>query len=76
MTNEAIQTIDLGDTSAIDIGRPVEYLVDPENPAILLGVTYLFTVSGIRRTVWHTRNKRRAKSFVVVSEPALTPEDV
>jgi hypothetical protein len=52
----------------VDIGRPVEWMVDPENRARVLGVTYEFTKTGDRKTVWYTPNKRRAKSFVVVRD--------
>ena len=50
----------------IDIGRPVEWMVDPANHDITLGVTYLFDETGERRTVWYTPNKRKAKRFEVV----------
>jgi hypothetical protein len=52
-----------------DIGRPVEWMVDPARRDLVLGVTYTFSESGQRRTVWYTPNKRRAKSYVVVSVP-------
>lgn len=56
--------------SEIDIGRPVEWMVDPERQDVVLGVTYEFTETGHRKTVWYTPNKRRAKAYVVVSELA------
>lgn len=55
-------------TSEIDIGTPVEWMVDPDEAEIVLGVTYAFSLTGERRTVWYTPNKRRAKRFVVVTE--------
>jgi hypothetical protein len=55
-------------TSEIDIGRPVEWMIDPERQDIVLGVTYEFTETGDRQTVWYTPNKRRAKGCIFVSE--------
>lgn len=52
----------------IDIGRPVEWMVDPVRPGTVLGVTYEFSQSAARRTVWYTPNKRRPKKFTAVSE--------
>lgn len=51
----------------IDIGRPVEWMVDPVRPEVVLGVTYEFSQSATRKTVWYTPNKRRPKSFSVVA---------
>lgn len=51
----------------LDIGRPVEWMVDPDRRDIVLGVTYAFSRTGIRRTVWYTPNKRRAKAFAIMS---------
>lgn len=53
--------------SEIDIGRPVEWMVDPERNDVVLGVTYEFTETGQRKTVWYTPNKRRAKACIVVA---------
>ena len=53
--------------SEFDIGRPVEWMVDPEQHKTILGVTYEFSQTGERKTVWYTPNKRRAKRFVVVT---------
>ena len=53
--------------SEFDIGRPVEWMVDPDHRARILGVTYEFSQTGERKTVWYTPNKRRPKRFVVVS---------
>lgn len=52
----------------IDIGRPVEWMVDPVRPEVVLGVTYEFSQSATRRTVWYTPNMRRPKMFTAVSE--------
>ena len=54
--------------SEFDIGTPVEWLVDPANRATILGVTYVFSQTGERKTVWYTANKRRAKRFVAVTD--------
>ena len=53
--------------SEFDIGTPVEWMVDPDHRARILGVTYEFSQTGERKTVWYTPNKRRAKRFVVRS---------
>lgn len=54
-------------SSELDIGTPVEWMVDPDHREKILGVTYEFSQTGDRKTVWYTPNKRRAKRFVVVS---------
>lgn len=54
--------------SEADIGRPIEWLVDPEDRSVVLGVTYEFSVSGDRKTVWYTANKRRPKHFAAVAK--------
>ena len=56
--------------SDIDVGKPVEWIVDPDRRATILGVTYEFSQTGERKTVWYTPNKRRAKSALVLSELA------
>ena len=53
--------------SEFDIGTPVEWMVDPDQRARIPGVTYEFSQTGERKTVWYTPNKRRPKRFVVVS---------
>lgn len=58
-----------GAAERIDIGRPVEWMVDPLNPASVLGVTYLFSETSARHTVWYTTNKRRPKGYVTVTTP-------
>jgi hypothetical protein len=54
--------------SEFDIGTPVEWMVDPDRRETILGVTYEFSQTGERKTVWYTPNKRRAKRFVIVSD--------
>jgi hypothetical protein len=53
--------------SEIDVGKPVEWMVDPDQREKILGVTYEFSQTGERRTVWYTPNKRRAKAFVTLT---------
>ena len=52
--------------SEFDIGMPVAWMVDPDRREKILGVTYEFSQTGERKTVWYTPNKRRSKRFVVV----------
>ena len=54
--------------SEFDIGTPVEWMVDPDRRETILGVTYEFSQTGERKTVWYTPNKRRAKKALVLSE--------
>ena len=53
-------------TAELDVGRPVEWMVDPAHREKILGVTYEFNHTGERKTVWYTANKRRAKCFIVL----------
>jgi hypothetical protein len=53
--------------SEFDIGTPVEWMVDLDRSETILGVTYEFSQTGERKTVWYTPNRRRAKQFVVVT---------
>ncbi|MGO4910044.1 hypothetical protein ACEN2J_17120 [Pseudorhodobacter sp. W20_MBD10_FR17] len=53
--------------SEIDVGKPVEWMVDPDQREKILGVTYEFSQTGERRTVWYTPNKRRAKAFATLT---------
>ena len=55
-------------SSEFDIGTPVEWMVDPNQRETILGVTYEFSQTGERKTVWYTHNKRRAKKALVLSE--------
>jgi hypothetical protein len=41
-------------TETINVGRPVEWMVSTETPQHILGVTYLFSLTGERITVWYT----------------------
>jgi hypothetical protein len=67
MTDQKSNTLDcVTPTAGPDVGRPVEWMVDPDHREKILGVTYEFSHTGERKTVWYTANKRRAKSFVVV----------
>lgn len=69
MNDKDIATLEsIASPTRIDIGRPVEWMVDPERPDLILGVTYAFAETGERKTVWYTPNKRRAKGYVIVKE--------
>lgn len=66
---------------AIEIGLPVEWMLDPHDQKTVLGVVYEFSQSKERKIVWYTANKRRAKRFKVVRElgcadgaPETSPE--
>ncbi|MBH1974348.1 MAG: hypothetical protein I8H94_04640 [Rhodobacteraceae bacterium] len=52
----------------MDVGKPVEWMIDPNQRETILGVTYEFSQTGERKTVWYTPNKRRVKRFVVVTD--------
>jgi hypothetical protein len=54
--------------SEFDIGTPVEWMVDPDHRETILGVTYEFSQTDARKTVWYTPNKRRAKRALVVTD--------
>ena len=54
--------------SEFDIGTPVAWMVDPDQREKILGVTYEFSQTGERKTVWYTPNKRRARRFDVVTD--------
>jgi hypothetical protein len=70
MTDQRDSSLDRSlECTQFDIGKPVEWMVDPHRPGIILGVTYVFGQSGNRKTVWYTSNKRRAKSFLAVNAP-------
>ena len=70
MTNQKAEPLELATQPAeLGVGTPVEWMVDPDQPEKILGVTYEFSNTGERKTVWYTPNKRRAKSFVVVDVP-------
>ena len=58
--------------SEFDIGTPVAWMVDPDQRETILGVTYEFSQTGERKTVWYTPNKRRAKKALVLSELTQT----
>jgi hypothetical protein len=57
------------DTSAaaLDVGRPVEWMLDSDHREKILGVTYEFSHTGERKTVWYTANKRRPRKLAVVA---------
>jgi len=66
------QTPETGDISQLNIGRPVEWMLDPVTRE-LLGVTYTFALSGERRSVWYTANKRKPKASLTVTNLSDVP---
>lgn len=68
MTDQKSNALD-DDTSAakFDVGRPVEWMVDPDQRETILGVIYEFSHTGERKTVWYTANKRRPRKRAVVA---------
>ena len=67
MTDQKSSVLDyVTPTAEPDVGRPVEWMVDPDQRETILGVTYEFSHTGERKTVWYTANKRRAKCFIVL----------
>jgi hypothetical protein len=69
MTNHETKALEQNaPTSEINIGTPVEWMVDPDKATIVLGVTYAFSLTGERKTVWYTANKQRAKRVLFVTQ--------
>lgn len=69
MTDQKSNALDDDTLEAkFDVGRPVEWMVDPDHREKILGVTYEFSHTGERKTVWYTANKRRAKNALLVTE--------
>lgn len=68
---EAAPLDSIASLADIDVGRPVEWMVHPDQPDAVLGVTYAFSQTGARKTVWYTANKRRVKVYVVVTKPPI-----
>lgn len=69
MTEQKTNALDCVMSAAeLDVGRPVEWMVDPDHREKILGVTYAFSHTGERKTVWYTPNKRRPKGCVAVTE--------
>lgn len=62
-------------TAKLDVGKPVEWLVNRDAPETILGVTYEFSQTGERRTVWYTPNKRRPKKRTFVTVTHLRPSE-
>lgn len=55
------------ETEAINVGRPVEWMVVTEAPRRVLGVTYLFSLTGERITVWYTPDGMPTENTVRVT---------
>jgi len=69
MTDQKSSVLDyVTPTAEPDVGRPVEWMVDPDHREKILGVTYEFSQTGDRKTVWYTPNKRRVKNALLVTE--------
>ena len=69
MTEQKTNALDdVTSAAQLDVGRPVEWMVDPDHREKILGVTYEFSHTGERKTVWYTANKRRAKNALLVTE--------
>ncbi len=69
MTDQKVKALDDNTSAAeLDVGRPVEWMVDRDHREKILGVTYEFSHTGERKTVWYTANKRRAKNALLVTE--------
>ena len=68
MTDQKSNTLDcVTPTAGPDVGRPVEWMVDPDQRETILGVIYEFSHTGERKTVWYTANKRRPRKRAVVA---------
>ena len=68
MTDQKSNALDCVKTTAEpDVGRPVEWMVDPDQRETILGVIYEFSHTGERKTVWYTANKRRPRKRAVVA---------
>lgn len=67
MTDQKTEALERATLAAeLDVGKPVAWMVDPDQRDRILGVTYEFSQTGDRRTVWYTANKRRPKKLTVV----------
>ena len=74
MTDDDTATLDpIVNPADLDMGKPVEWMVDPDRREIILGVTYEFWQTGERKTVWYTSNKRRPKSCVILKNLTADP---
>lgn len=51
----------------INIGIPVQWMVDPENPEKALGVVYEFSRTGERKTVWYTPGGKPARNAKIIT---------
>lgn len=61
--------------SRINIGVPVEWMVDPENPTIALGVIYEFTVTKERKTAWYTPDGKPALHVRIITRDRVNKTD-
>lgn len=51
---------------AINIGKPIAWMLDQATGLQVLGVTYEFTLTGERISVWYTENSAAPKEFRTV----------
>lgn len=51
----------------INVGIPVQWMVDPENPEKALGVVYEFSETGERKTVWYTPGGKPARNAKIIT---------
>jgi len=54
-------------TEAINVGRPVEWMVEKGTQQRVLGVTYLFSLTGESLTVWYTEDGMPAEQTIRVT---------
>lgn len=65
MTDQKDSSLDRSlERKQFDIGNPVEWMVDPHRPGIILGVTYVFGQSGNRKTVWYTSSGGQSRFWL------------
>lgn len=68
MTDQKTETLERAiSTAELDVGKPVEWMVDADQREKILGVIYEFSQTGERRTVWYTANKRRPRKLTFVT---------
>jgi hypothetical protein len=54
--------------SRLNIGIPVEWMVDQGNPEKALGVVYEFSLTGERKTVWYTPDGKPTLNAIIIRE--------
>ena len=51
---------------SLNIGRPVAWMLDLNDDAAVLGVTYAFSITGEHVTVWYTETGEPAQEYKLV----------